>query len=381
VSEQQLVRGNEACALGALAAGCRFYAGYPITPSSEISEEMARQLPGLDGVFVQMEDEIASLAAVIGASLGGVKSMTATSGPGYSLMQEHVGFATMAEIPCVIVNVMRGGPSTGMPTFPSQGDVMQARWGTHGDHPAIVLVPASVREVFDLTVRAFNLSERFRNPVQVLYDEVIGHIAERVSLPGVVEVTDRPKPACAPADYLPYAASASGIPPLPAFGDGYRFHVTGLTHDERGFPTTDPQRSGALLSRLQAKVEQHADEIVDVEEFLVEDAEVVVFAYGIVARAAHDAVVRARAAGIRAGLLRPRVLWPFPDAAVAAVARRAGNVLVAEMNLGQIVHEVTRAAAGATTVSSLLRSDGEPITPTQIADQLMALPAPAGGQP
>jgi 2-oxoglutarate/2-oxoacid ferredoxin oxidoreductase subunit alpha len=381
VSDQQLVRGNEACVLGAIAAGCRFYAGYPITPSSEVAEGMARRLPGLDGVFVQMEDEISSLAAVIGASLGGVKGMTATSGPGYSLMQEHVGYAAMAEIPCVIVNVMRGGPSTGMPTSPSQGDVMQARWGTHGDHPAIVLAPASVREVFELTVRAFNLAERFRTPVQVVYDEVIGHIAERVDLPDVVEVTDRIRPVSAPADYLPYAANGNGVPPMAAFGDGYRFHVTGLSHDERGFPTTDPQTSGRLLARLQSKVDEHLDEIVEVEEFGTEDAEVVVFAYGITARAARDAVDRARAAGVRVGLLRPRTLWPFPDAAVAAVAQRTPNLLVAEMNLGQMVHEVTRAAAGATTVTSLLRADSEPITPSQITDRLLALPAAAGVQP
>lgn len=379
MSELRLVRGNKACALGAVAAGCRFYAGYPITPSTEVAEEMARRLPGLGGTFVQMEDEISSLAAVIGASLAGVKAMTATSGPGYSLMQEHIGYATMAEVPCVVVNVMRGGPSTGMPTFPSQADVMQTRWGTHGDHAAIVLAPASVREVFDLTVRAFNLAERFRNPVHVLYDEVIGHIAERVSLPDVVDVRDRLHPTCAPEDYLPYAANGDGIAPLPAFGDGYRFNVTGLAHDERGYPTTDSRTAGALLSRLQSKVDAHVDEIVEVEEFLCEDAEIVVFAYGIVSRAARDAVLRAREAGIRAGMLRPLVLWPFPDAAVAAVAKRAKNVLVAEMNLGQMLHEVSRATAGEATVTSLLRSDGELITPTEITDELMALPAPAGG--
>ncbi|MEE8456538.1 MAG: 2-oxoacid:acceptor oxidoreductase subunit alpha, partial [Acidimicrobiia bacterium] len=239
MSTAKLVQGNEACVKGALAAGCTFYGGYPITPSSEIAEQMVRALPGAGGVFIQMEDEIASLASVIGASLGGSKAMTATSGPGFSLMQEHIGFATMAEVPCVIVNVMRGGPSTGMPTSPSQGDVMQARWGTHGDHPAIVLAPSSVGEVFDLTVRAFNLSERFRTPVILLYDEIIGHTRESVVLPDSVTVVDRVRPGANTEDFWPKKAASDGVPEMASFGDGYRFHVTGLAHDTRGFPTND----------------------------------------------------------------------------------------------------------------------------------------------
>ena len=271
---------------------------------------------------------------------------------------------------------MRGGPSTGQPTSPSQGDVMQARWGTHGDHPVIVLAPASVREVFDLTVRAFDLSERLRTPVTVLYDEVIGHTAEPTSLPDEVTVTERPRPSVPPDAFLPGETDGT-VPPLPAFGDGYRFHVTGLTHDKRGYPTTDPGTAAALLDRMHAKISVHEDEITDVEEFMTDDAEVVVFAYGIVARAARDAVLEAREAGVKAGLLRPRTLWPFPDAAVAAVAARAHTLVVAEMNLGQILGEVTRASAGAARIEPLLRADGRPILPSQLRDRLVALSADA----
>ncbi len=377
MAEAALLQGNAACARGAVAAGCRFYAGYPITPSSEIAEEMARLLPGAGGVFVQMEDEIASLAAVIGASLGGLKAMTATSGPGFSLMQEHIGYAAMAEVPCVVVNVMRVGPSTGLPTAPSQGDVMQARWGTHGDHPIIVLAPASVEEVFHLTVRAFNLAERFRTPVVLTYDEVVAHMRERVQLPDRVEVIHRAYPGCTPEEYRPYASDAGDVPPLPPFGDGYRFHVTGLAHDERGFPTTSAQQVGALLARMHRKIEAARRELVQVERFALEDAEVAIFAYGIVARAARDAVVEARRRGIRAGLLRPVTLWPFPDEAVAEVAARVRGLLVAEMNMGQMVGEVARAAAGATEVAAHLRADGEPIRPSELLARLVEW-APVG---
>jgi 2-oxoglutarate ferredoxin oxidoreductase subunit alpha len=382
VTTAELVQGNEACARGAIAAGCRFFGGYPITPSSEIAEVMARLLPAKDGVFVQMEDEIASLASVIGASLAGGKAMTATSGPGFSLMQENLGFAVVAEVPCVIVNVMRGGPSTGLPTSPAQGDVMQARWGTHGDHPIIVLAPASVREVFDLTVRAFNLAERFRTPVIVLYDEVIGHTHETVVLPEDVAVVHRAGPDGPPAEFLPKAAPANGVPPLPAFGDGYRFHVTGLAHDERGFPTTDAGVAGDLIDRIHGKIDAHLSEIVEVELYEVEDADVVVFAYGIVARAARDAVEQARAIGLRVGLIRPVTLWPFPAAAVAEIAARVDTIVVAEMNLGQMVGEVERVVAGNARVVGCHRADGEPILPTEIFAALeQHLPDLAGDLP
>jgi 2-oxoglutarate ferredoxin oxidoreductase subunit alpha len=366
MSTARLIQGNEACARGALAAGCTFYGGYPITPSSEIAEYMVRELPKVHGVFVQMEDEISSLAAVIGASLGGSKAMTATSGPGFSLMQEHIGFATMAEVPCVIVDVMRGGPSTGLPTSPSQGDVMQARWGTHGDHPAIVLAPSSVGEVFDLTLRAFNLSERFRTPVILVYDEIIGHTRENVVLPDVVEIEDRKRPEVAPADFWPKAAPADGVPPLPAFGDGYRFHVTGLSHDERGLPSDDAGVAGSLLARLHDKVEQHIDEISQVETRMLDDADIAVFAYGIVGRSAREAVTRAREEGIRVGLVRPVTLWPFPYDQVAAVAHGVDTVIVSEMNRGQLIGEVERAAAGLARVVPHLRADGQPISPNEL---------------
>ncbi|MFQ5555555.1 MAG: 2-oxoacid:acceptor oxidoreductase subunit alpha [Acidimicrobiia bacterium] len=379
MSESRLVQGNEACALGALAAGCTFFGGYPITPSSEIAEYMVSKLPEAGGTFVQMEDEIASLGAVIGASVGGAKAMTATSGPGFSLMQEHIGYATITEVPCVVVNVMRGGPSTGLPTSPSQGDVMQARWGTHGDHPAIVLAPASVDEVFHLTVRAFNLAERLRTPVTVLYDEVIGHTRESVSLPEEVEVEHRRGTDVAPEDFLPFASGADDIPPMPAFGDGYRYHLTGLVHDERGFPSTESDTAGALISRLHRKVEARRDDIVEVELYRAEDADVVIFAYGIVARAAREAVDSARAAGARVGMIRPITLWPFPTEAVCELAERVDGIVVAEMNLGQMLHEV-RASAGSTPIIEHLRADGEPIAPAELLEALSAYtPTKTGG--
>ncbi len=372
MSHSRLIQGNEACALGAVAAGCRLYAGYPITPSSEIAEYMARHLPEEDGVFVQMEDEISSLGAVIGASFAGARAMTATSGPGFSLMQEHIGYAVMAEAPCVIVDVMRAGPSTGRPTSPSQGDVMAARWGTHGDHPAIVLTPASVTEIFQLTVRAFELAETLRMPVIVLYDEVLGHTRETVELPPRVEITGRPTPSVAPSEFRPKEAGPDGVPPLPAFGDGYRFHVTGLTHDERGFPTDEAEVAGRLIRRLHAKVDAHRDDIVEVETLMCDDADVVIFAFGIVARAAKEAVMVARAQGLRVGLLRPRTIWPFPDREVAEITAGASVVLVAEMNLGQVVREVERAVAGNARVEGLFRADGEAIDPEEILQALVS---------
>ncbi len=370
MAEAQLIQGNEACARGAIAAGCTFFGGYPITPSSGISEQMVRLLPDAGGVFVQMEDEIASLAAVIGASLAGSKSMTATSGPGFSLMQEHIGYATMAEVPCVIVDVMRGGPSTGLPTSPSQSDVMQARWGTHGDHPAIVLAPASVGEVYELTVRAFNLAERFRTAVIVVYDEIVGHTRESVALPDLVDTVDRVGPDRNEEDFWPKMAAANGVPPMSGFGDGHRFHVTGLAHDQRGFPTEDSEVAGALMTRLISKVEDHIDEIADVETFMLDDADVAIFAYGIVGRSAREAVMQARDAGIKAGLIRPRTLWPFPDAQVAAAADQVDTMIVAEMNLGQIIGEVQRASGGRTRISGHLRADGEPITPSALLAEI-----------
>lgn len=366
MSGPELIQGNEACALAAVAAGCTFYGGYPITPSSGVAEKIVRILPDAGGVFIQMEDEIASLAAVIGASLAGSKAMTATSGPGFSLMQEHLGYAVMAEVPCVIVNVMRGGPSTGSPTSPSQSDIMQARWGTHGDHPAIVLAPSSVGEVYDLTVKAFNLAERFRTPVIVIYDEIIGHTRESVEFPDSVETIDRITPEAGLDEFWPKVPDSNGIPPMSAFGDGYRFHVTGLAHDHRGFPTEDTELVGSLLTRLHSKVEDHLEEVSEVETYMTDDADIVMFAYGIVGRSARQTVDRARELGIKAGLIRPLTIWPFPTEQVAAIAEQVDTIIVAEMNMGQLMGEVERSAAGRTNVVGYLRADGEPITPSDL---------------
>ncbi len=368
----RLIQGNEACAEGAIAAGCRFYAGYPITPSSEIAEVLAHRLPAVDGTFIQMEDEIASLGAVIGASLAGVKSMTATSGPGFSLMQEHIGYACMAEVPCVVVNVMRGGPSTGLPTNPSQGDVQQARWGTHGDHPIIAMSPWSVRECFDLTVRSFNLSEKYRTPVILLMDEVVGHMRENVVLPSPheVEVIDRVKPTVPPEWYIPYEDTPSGVPPMGIFGEGYRYHVTGLMHDVRGFPTLREDEIGPFMRRLFRKIWGHLEDIQRWETFRMEDAEVAIIAYGSVARSARRAVEEAREAGLKVGLLRLITLWPFCRRAVESILGKCNLLVVAEMNLGQISREVKRVVRGRASVRTVSKALGRLIRPGEILEVL-----------
>lgn len=359
--------GNAVVAEAAVDAGCRFYAGYPITPSSEIAADMSRSMPRVGGVFIQMEDEIASMGAVIGASLAGLKAMTATSGPGFSLKQENIGFACMAEVPCVIVNVMRGGPSTGLPTLPSQGDVMQARWGTHGDHPIIALAPATLTEVYWETIRAFNLAEQYRTPVVLLLDEILGHMSERVELPDPteVEIVNRAKPEIPPEKYLPYATNGSYAPPMADFFSGYRYHVTGLTHDVTGFPTEDPAISQALIERLTAKIMDNLDDILKNEEIGLADAEIIVLAYGSVARSAQVAINQARAAGLKIGLFRPITLWPFPSQRMAELARQVKGILVPELNMGQLVSEVER-VAGLTRVVPLNKANGQPITPAEI---------------
>ncbi len=370
-----LLQGNEAVVEGALAAGCRFFAGYPITPATEISEAMSYRLPAVDGNFIQMEDEIASLGAVIGASLAGAKSMTATSGPGFSLMQENLGFACVAEVPCVIVNVMRGGPSTGLPTQVSQGDVQQARWGTHGDHPIIVLAAATTRDCFDLTVKAFNFSEKYRTPVILLLDEVVAHTREKIVLPAAAEVkvVDRVRPHMPPEWYIPYADTASGVPPMGIFGDGYRYHVTGLIHDVRGYPTERPDEIVPFRSRLFRKITQHFADIQIVEEELTDDAEILVVAYGSVARSAGRAVKDAREQGIKAGLLKLVTLWPFPRYLLVPHLDKVRAVLVPEMNMGQMSREVKRVNQGLTRVETLNRIDGHLITPGEILARLREL--------
>ena len=369
----KLLSGNHACALGAIAAGCRFFAGYPITPSSEVAERLALQLPEVGGVFVQMEDEIASMAAVIGASMGGVEAMTATSGPGFSLKQENLGYAAGAEIPCVIVNVMRGGPSTGMPTRPSQADVMQARWGSHGDYPIIVLAPASVEEIYTETIRAFDLAEVCRSPVVLLHDQVVAQLSETVALDAAPARRAERKWASGPrADYQPYATESDGIPAMARPGDGYRVHTTGLTHSESGFPTQNPEAVTRNLSRLFTKLDHHRDRIDSWETLHCDDAEVLIVAIGISARAATRAVEQCRAQGLRVGLFRPITLWPFPERQLREVAAKARAVLVPEMNAGQLRLEVERVLGGM-PVEGLQLISGEPIVPADIAARASAL--------
>jgi 2-oxoglutarate ferredoxin oxidoreductase subunit alpha len=361
------LHGNHACALAAIAAGCRFFAGYPITPSSEIAEHMSHELPRIGGTFVQMEDEIASIAAVVGASLGGARAMTATSGPGFSLMQENIGYAAMTEVPCVIIDVMRGGPSTGMPTRPAQGDIMQARFGSHGDRPVVALAPASVQEIYTETIRAFDLAERLRTPVTVLYDQVIAQLLESVAVPppDAVHVSDR-KWANGGSDWQPYAADQDGVPAMARPGDGHRVHTTGLTHSERGFPTQSPPVVDRMMRRLLGKIDIARATLERFETLATDDADVLVVAYGITARAARRAVTVLRAEGVKAGLFRPITLWPFPEAPLRRIAGPARAVLVPEMNAGQLVLEVQRLVGRDPPVHPLGRIDGEPIAPDEI---------------
>jgi 2-oxoglutarate ferredoxin oxidoreductase subunit alpha len=361
------MQGDEACAEGAIAAGCRFFAGYPITPATEIAEVLSRRLPQVGGKFIQMEDEIASIAAVIGGSVGGAKSMTATSGPGISLMQENIGYAAMGEIPCVIVNVQRLGPSTGRPTSPSQGDVMQARWGTHGDHPIIALSPSSVREAFDLTVRAFNFAERYRTPVIILMDEVIGHMRERIDLPDYEEIekVERSSTTVPPEWYKPFENYPTDVPPLVPFGQGYRYHITGLHHDERGYPTNRLDEVQPWLERVFRKIDNSLSDILIYEADGIEDAETLVIAYGATARSAHHAVKRVRERGRRVGFLQLKTIWPFAEEVVEHAAARLHHVVVAELNRGQLALEVER-VIGRHKVRRVTRSDGEMIKPAEI---------------
>ena len=366
----KFMQGNEAVAWGALAAGCKFYAGYPITPSTEIAEMLARELPKIDGKFIQMEDEIASLAACIGASVGGLKSMTATSGPGFSLMQEHIGYSAMTEVPCVIVDVQRLGPSTGQPTSPSQGDVMQARWGTHGDHPIIVLSPASVRQAFDLTVTAFNFSEKYRTPVILLLDEVIGHMREKIELPDPesVERVERMTTSVPPEWYKPFGDSASDVPPMSDFGAGFRYHITGLLHDEIGYPTQRIDEIDPWIERIQRKIERNVGDITMVEEDGA-DARTVVVAYGATARSARHAVKLARQRRCKVGLITLLTLWPFAEDMIAHISHSAHRIIVPEMNLGQMALEVER-VAGREKVVRVNRANGEMVTPQLILNAI-----------
>ena len=368
-----LMQGNEAAVEGAVAAGMRFFAGYPITPSTEIAEGCALRLPQEGGKFIQMEDEISSIAAILGASAAGMKAMTATSGPGFSLMQENIGYGAMAEIPCVIVDVQRCGPSTGLPTSPSQGDYMQARWGTHGDHPVIALSPSSVRETYTLIIRAFNLAEKYRTPVIFLMDEIVGHMREDVELPdpGELIINQRKMSFHDGANKQCYfVPEGQFVPAMKPFGQGERYNITGLAHDESGFPVNSSEIAGKLVRRLLDKVEKNVDHICRVEEVMMDDADTAIVCFGGTARAAMDALRIARERGMKVGLFRPVTVWPFPEKQLKARLGQLKRILMVEHNNGQMLLEVQRTAAGALPVDFLGRIDGTVISPDDILAKL-----------
>ena len=367
------IQGNEACAEGAIAAGVRFFAGYPITPSSEIAHTMARRLPPLGGVFIQMEDEIASMGAVVGASVAGLKAMTATSAAGFTLMQEFINYASVVEIPCVIVNVQRGGPGGGSATRPAQGDVMAARWGSHGDHPIISLAVSSVREMFYLTIKAVNLSEKFRVPVILLSDELIGHLREKIELPDPqeVEIANRKRPEFPREQFEPYDAPEDGVPPMASFGEGYR--VVGyfrLVRNKKGHPDSDPKIQDFLTRRLHNKIYRHLDEIILWEELNLQDAELAVFAYGSPVRSAMRAMKMARAHGLKVGIFKAITLWPFPDHLIKQLATRVKKIIVPEMNLGLLILEVQRCSSGKAEIFPVQKVDGGVITAQEIFEKI-----------
>lgn len=370
--KRKLMQGNIACVNGAIYAGLRFFAGYPITPSTEVAEGCARELPKIGGRFIQMEDEIASIAAVVGASVSGLKSMTATSGPGYSLMQELIGYAYITETPSVIVNVQRGGPSTGLPTKVSQSDTMQARWGTHGDYTAIAVAPSSVADTLTETIRAFNLAERFRTPVTILLDEVIGHMREMITLPepGQYPVVSRVRPTTTPDTFVPFEMTPNMVSPMPAYGEGYRYNVTGLTHDTMGFSTNRADEIAPKLDKLRYKIENYTAEIAKLRIDMMDDADVAFIAYGTVARTALQAASIARKAGFKVGNIQIYTVWPFPDQQLLDLCSRCKKVIVAELNMGQIVHEVRRVLPHDMAIHTIQRYDGEILTPLQLLEKL-----------
>ncbi len=367
---EHFIHGDAACAEGGIAAGCRFFAGYPITPATEIAERMARRLPEIGGIYIQMEDEIGSMAAILGASWGGVKSMTATSGPGFSLMMENIGLGMMTETPCVVVNIQRGGPSTGLPTLVGQADVMQARWGSHGDYGCIALAPSSPQECFDLTVHAFNLSEIYRLPVFVLGDEVIGHMTEKVVIPKKedIVVVNRPTPLLPKDCYLPFDMTSDMPAPMAIAGQGYHAHVTGLTHDERGYPVITDIVQERNVRHIVDKIRKNAQDIIRVETVGIEDAKVVVVAYGCTARVARQAVEDLRARGHKVGLLRLITIWPFPSNLIRSIAGRVKAFVVPEINYGQVAYEVERTACATSEILLLALMGGSIHTPTEIKE-------------
>ena len=362
------MNGDYACCEGALAAGCLFFGGYPITPATEVAERMSARLPDIGGIYIQMEDELGSIAAVLGASWGGMRAMTSTSGPGFSLMMENIGLGICTETPCVICNVQRAGPSTGLPTLVGQGDMMQARWGSHGPYEIIAVAPSSPQEMFDFTIWAFNLSEQYRVPVIVMADEVVGHMTERVVIPSEeeIEIVPRRKPTGPPDQHLPYRADPDGVSPMASFGDGYRIHVTGLTHDERGYPAMEAAAQEQMVARLVRKIRDNADRIIRYETMAIDDAEVVVVAYGISVRSAKRAVREARDRGLRVGLIKLDTVWPFPEALIRDLAGSVRAMIMPEINLGQMVLELERCAQGRCTVRLVPHAGGSVISPRAI---------------
>ncbi|MBR0472549.1 MAG: 2-oxoacid:acceptor oxidoreductase subunit alpha [Methanosphaera sp.] len=369
--KELFVQGNEACALGALKAGCTFFAGYPITPSTEIAEVMSRKLPEIGGHFIQMEDEIAAVGAIIGASWAGQKVVTATSGPGISLMQENIGYAVMTETPIVIINMQRGSPSTGQPTRSAQADMMQTRWGSHGDYETITLAPSSVQECFDYTIKAFNLAEKYRCPVFVMADEIVGHMREKIIIPDNIEITPRQMPEKT-ENYLPYDAPENATTPMPSFGQGYNIHVTGLTHDKRGYPSTDDEKTHTqLVTRLCNKILKNTDKITQIETEYLDDAETIVLSYGIPSRSALTAVKQARQKGIKVGYIKLGIVWPFPEEKLQQLTKNAKRIIVPELNLGQIYLEVDRVLGKHAKVELLSKIGGALHTPTEILEKIM----------
>jgi len=372
----QFLLGDMACVYGGIIAGCSFFGGYPITPASEVAEGMARMLPRVGGTYIQMEDEIGSIAAVIGASWGGAKSMTATSGPGFSLMMENYGYAVMTETPCVIVNVQRTGPSTGQPTLGAQGDMMQARWGTHGDFEAIALAPSTVQECLDFTIEAFNLAEKYRNPVCVMTDGEIGHLRERIIIPDEkdLKLSERVKATIDKDKFIPFSNSQtrkSKVPDFPTFGTGYRTYVTGLTHNEKGFPATDKQKDHEeLVKRITSKIKDDKEKLTMVEKIKLEDAKIAFITYGASARPVGTAIDISRKKGLKTGMLRLKMVWPFPDKEVEKLSKQVDKIIVPEMNLGQIVHPVKEAACGNCEVISAPKIGGEMHLPEEILNYL-----------
>lgn len=362
------ITGDVACAEGAIAAGCRFFGAYPITPATEVAEHMAERLPDVGGTFIQMEDEIAAIASILGASWTGVKTMTATSGPGFSLMMENLGLGVCTETPCVIVNVQRTGPSTGLPTQTGQGDMMQARWGSHGDYELIAIAPSSPQDCFYHTILAFNLSEKYRVPVLVMADEIVGHMSEKVVIPDAKEITlvSRPKPKGRKDRFRLYEPGPNGVAPMPAIGEGYNVHVTGLTHDERGYPVMTVEAQEQMMTRLKGKIRNNLDDIIHTEEYRMEDADIVIVSYGISVRTGLTAVDEARKLGYKVGLFRLITVWPFPEQMIHEIASRVKGLITVEINLGQVHYEVERCAHGQAATYLVGAAGGQIIHPDKV---------------